>query len=176
MTSVTPQILQQWHLQKLRRRFDRIDLDCSGSIDRTEFMNAVGEQVSPFTNRLFELIDTDNNGTIDFDEYIRVMATYCMFSRDEIMTFCFECFDTDSSGTINENEFAELIKQINNGAPSFPRNFAIALDQFDINQDGLIDYKEFITICARFPMIMYPAFRLQDNLQKGSLGRKYVYI
>jgi Ca2+-binding EF-hand superfamily protein len=41
----------------------------------------VGEQVSPFTDKLFELIDTDNNGTIDFDEYIRVMATYCMFTK-----------------------------------------------------------------------------------------------
>lgn len=84
--------LQQWHLSKLRRRFDDIDVDHSGSIDQTEFMvsmssrgdgffsfdrkalahlttfliynrdseriekNSVGEQKTPFTDRLFNLI------------------------------------------------------------------------------------------------------------------------
>jgi len=162
--------LQQWHLQKLRRRFDVIDLDGSGSIDRDEFMNAVGEKVSPFTDKLFDLIDTDNSGTIDFDEYIRVMATYCMFTKDEIMKFSFQCFDTDESGSINEEEFTNLMKQISNGTPLFPANFALALQSFDVNEDGFIDYKEFVAICEKFPMIMYPAFRLQDNLQKKSLG------
>lgn len=33
--------LQQWHLAKLRRRFDDIDVDHSGSIDRTEFMVSI---------------------------------------------------------------------------------------------------------------------------------------
>jgi hypothetical protein len=128
--------------------------------------------VSPFTDKLFELIDTDNNGTIDFDEYIRVMATYCMFTKDEIMTFSFQCFDTDDSGSINEQEFTNLMKQISNGSPLFPANFALALQSFDVNEDGLIDYKEFVEICDKFPMIMYPAFRLQDNLQKKSLGEQ----
>lgn len=27
------------------------------------------------------LIDLDGNGTIEFEEYVRVMATYCMFTK-----------------------------------------------------------------------------------------------
>jgi Ca2+-binding EF-hand superfamily protein len=54
--------------------------------------------------------DIDGSGTIDFDEFIRVCATYCMFTKDEIMRFCFECFDVDGSGTIDEHEFVELCK------------------------------------------------------------------
>jgi Ca2+-binding EF-hand superfamily protein len=52
----------------------------------------------------------DGNGTIDFDEYVQVVTMYCMFTKDEILRFCFECFDVDGSGTIDEREFIELIK------------------------------------------------------------------
>ena len=40
----------------------------------------------------------DGNGVVDFDEYLCVMVTYCMYTKDEIMRFCFECFDVDQSG------------------------------------------------------------------------------
>ena len=39
-------------------------------------------------------------------------------------------------------------------------------------QDGLIDYGEFVAIDRRYPLILHPAYRLQDNLQKYSLGEK----
>lgn len=58
----------------------------------------------------FVSADLDGSGTIEFDEYVRVMATYCMFTKDEILRFCFECFDVDKSGTIDEKEFVELCK------------------------------------------------------------------
>jgi Ca2+-binding EF-hand superfamily protein len=102
--------LSQGHLRKLKIKFDRIDIDGSGNIDSDEFFEAVGEQRSPLTDRLFALIDLDGSGTIEFDEYVRVMATYCMFTKDEILRFCFECFDVDNSGTIDEKEFIELCK------------------------------------------------------------------
>ena len=56
--------------------------------------------------------DIDGSGGIEFEEYVRVMATYCMFTKDEILRFCFECFDVDGSGTIDEKEFIELCKLV----------------------------------------------------------------
>ncbi len=164
--------LQSWHLKKLKRQFNKIDQDGSGSIDRHEFLAAVNEESSPFTDKLFDLIDQDGSGTIEFEEYVCVMATYCMFTKDEIMTFCFECFDTDGSGAIDEKEFMALCKAINNSAPNFPKNFTKALEEFDTNQDGMIDYQEFLEVERRFPIVMFPAFRLQDTMQRGSLGEK----
>lgn len=102
--------LRPHHIRKLKAKFDTIDIDGSGAIDYDEFFEAIGEQRSPFTDRLFNLIDLDGSGTIEFDEFVRVLATYCMYSKDEILRFCFECFDVDGSGTIDEKEFIELCK------------------------------------------------------------------
>ena len=93
-----------------------------------------------------------------------------MYSKDEILKFCFECFDLDNSGSIDEREFVNLCKTVNNAAPAFPQNFRRALDDFDQDRDGLIDYAEFIEIDRRFPLILFPAFRLQDLMQKNTLG------
>ncbi len=93
-----------------------------------------------------------------------------MFTKDEILRFCFECFDVDRSGTIDEKEFVELCKCINNASPAFPGNFKRALQEFDVNEDGLIDYSEFLEIDRRYPLILFPAFRLQDVMQRNSLG------
>jgi hypothetical protein len=50
--------LQPWHLRKLKARFNRIDIDGSGNIDHEEFFESVGEERSPFTDKLFALIGT----------------------------------------------------------------------------------------------------------------------
>jgi Ca2+-binding EF-hand superfamily protein len=162
--------LQTSHLRKLKFSFDRVDIDGSGAIDADEYFGSIGERRSPFTDKLFSLIDLDGNGTIDFNEFVRVLATYCMFTKDEILRFCFECFDVDSSGTIDEKEFIELCKVVNNAAPAFPANFKRALQEFDVNEDGLIDYAEFLELDRRYPLVLFPAFRMQDRMQQMSLG------
>lgn len=169
--------LTQKHLKKLRGKFDDIDIDGSGNIDTEEFFEACGEARSPITDRLFATIDLDSSGTIEFEEFIRVLATYCMFTKDDILRFCFETFDKDGSNAIDEQEFVELCKHVNNASPTYPGNFKNALENFDVNEDGLIDYAEFIELERRYPLILFPAFRLQDSLQSFSLGsRKWLKI
>lgn len=167
--------LSQHHLRLLKASFDTIDLDGSGNIDAAEFLESLGESRSPFTDKLFAVIDIDGSGTIEFDEYVRVLTTYCMFTKDDILRFCFECFDLDGSGTIDEKEFIDLCKTVNNANPTFPSNFKTALQQFDVNEDGLIDYSEFLEIERRYPLVLFPAFRLQDTMQKLSMG-EYVWL
>ena len=39
-------------------------------------------------------------------------------------------------------------------------------------KDGLIDYSEFLELDRRYPLVLFPAFRLQDTLQRNSLGEQ----
>jgi hypothetical protein len=130
----------------------------------------VGEPRSPFVDAVFSLVDINGNGLLDFSEYVRIFCIYCTYSKDEILTFVYNCFDADGSGTIDEDEFQLLAKTVNKAAPMFPGNFAQALEEFDTNGDGLIDIDEFRILDRRYPMVLFPAFRLQDRLQRGSLS------
>ena len=69
------------------------------------------------------------------------------------MSFCFQTFDKDASGQIDEDEFLDLARTVNNAEPLFPGNFKTALQQFDENDDGLIDFNEFKLIHKAFPMV-----------------------
>lgn len=139
-------------------------------IDTKEFLEMLDEPRSPFTDALFSLVDVDGSGKIDFSEFIQVLTSYCIYSKTDVLRFAFDIFDVDGSGALDENEFTQMMCAINANNPVFPGNFKKALEQFDINGDGLIDFDEFRRLHKRFPMVLFPAFRLQDRMQKATLG------
>ena len=77
---------------------------------RNEIPELIQDTRSPYTDALFALIDQDGSGSIDFAEFIHVLSTYCMYTREDILQFCFETFDTDGSGAIEEDEFMGMMK------------------------------------------------------------------
>jgi len=157
----------------LSRKFDEyVSFSGSGEIDYDEFFEMIGDQRTPYTDALFELIDADGSGAIDFTEYIQVLSTYCMYSKDDVLSFCFRTFDKDGSGNIDENEYIAIMKSLNNGNPMFPGNFGRACTDFDVNDDGLIDFNEFKEMYRMFPIVFFPAFRLQNQMWKATLGQK----
>lgn len=162
--------LTQRQLRKLKLRFEKVDIDQTGKVDISEFFEMLDEERTPLSNELFALIDLDGNGSIEFDEFVNVLMTYCMYSKEDILRFCFNCFDKDNSDSIDEGEFMLLLGAVNNARPLFPGNFRTALEQFDTNNDGLLDFQEFQLLDKRYPLIFFPAFRLQDQMQKKTLG------
>ena len=54
--------------------------------------------------------------------------------------------------------------------PSFPGNFARAIREFDKNDDGLLDMSEFQEINRRYPLLLFPAFRVQDHFHRHTFG------
>jgi len=164
--------LSQDHIKQLKRTFDLIDIGASGSIDRSEFFTALGEDQNFFTLEMLKLIGNDDKEILKFDDFVQVCATYCIYSQTDILKFCFDCFDRDSSGYIDEDEFRLLCQSIHNNNPVFPGNFSNALNTFDINGDGVIDMYEFRELARRYPMLLFPAFRMQEKMQKMTLGER----
>ena len=133
--SPTANIIQSLNLTKkdllkLRRQYSRIDLDDSGEIDMEEFFAMFKEKPTPYSRALFELTDIDGSGTIEFDEFIQILCSYCVYSKEDILSFCFDTFDKDGSGEIDEQEYLLLMKGLADSNPMFPGNFQKALQQF----------------------------------------------
>jgi len=54
----------------------------------------------------------------------------------------------------------------------FPGNFIQALNVIDSDDDGLIDFDEFVDFDRKYPLLLFPAFRLQQRMQILTLGEK----
>ncbi len=51
---------------------------------------------------------------LDIQSFFHLVATYCMYSEEDIQSFVFQTFDKDDSGKIDEDEFLDLARTVNN--------------------------------------------------------------
>eukprot|EP00750_Incisomonas_marina_P028659 INCI681.3.p1 GENE.INCI681.3~~INCI681.3.p1 ORF type:complete len:373 (-),score=82.67 INCI681.3:80-1198(-) len=165
--------LNNRELSTIKMSYELIDIDNSGEIDYDELLEFIESQRSPFSDAVIALVDEQGSGTLDFNSFFRIVCLYCYFSEEDILNFCFQTFDKDSSGQIDEDEFLDLARTVNNAEPLFPGNFKTALQQFDQNDDGLLDFNEFKLINRAYPMVFYPAFKMQASLQQQVLGERW---
>jgi Ca2+-binding EF-hand superfamily protein len=155
---------------KFYRNFQRISAD-KPEITREDLLYALEEEETRISQALFKMTIKDEE-SIEFDGFVRICTSWCLYSREDILKFCFDCFDADASGFIDETDFKTLTFAVNNGSPVFPGNFDAALQMVDENGDGVIDFTEFKDLDKRFPLILFPIFRLQGKIQRITLGER----
>ena len=136
----------------LRKAFDQIDVDESGTIDVEEIktlMEALGKEPSEFEIKtMMEFADKDGNGTIEFSEFCGMYGKYVAEERsdeEENLYQCFQVFDLDGNGYIERNELASLMASL--GSKSFRAPPESLVDELirdaDKDGDGKINYQEF---------------------------------
>lgn len=147
-------------------------MECTqGNVSYEEFFEWLEEPRSLFTDALYDQMIAKATGQMmQLDDFIITTILYCNYGQEDLLRLIFNMFDKDGSGTIDEEEFVELCQLVNNGSPVFPGNFKKALEEFDTNDDGLIDFDEFKSLNQRYAIVLFPAFRLQQALQRHTLG------
>lgn len=63
-------------IQRLKKRFMKLDKDGSGSIDRDEFLQIPQIATNPLASRMIAIFDEDGGGTVDFQEFVAGLSAF----------------------------------------------------------------------------------------------------
>jgi Ca2+-binding EF-hand superfamily protein len=174
--------LAQKDLVKLRALYDTIDAGAKGSITNPEFITHIQEKNSIYTKSVFRHLalecsdeEDDDEGkgqdTLVWEEFCRIVISFCAFTEEDILSFVFHSHDEDQSGHIDADEFISIARGVHDAKElTSAHTDEITLATFDLNGDEKLGLKEFISINQRFPLVFFPAFRLQDKVRRRTLG------
>ncbi|KAJ2455323.1 Calcineurin subunit B [Coemansia sp. RSA 2336] len=140
-------------IQRLYKRFSKLDKDKSGTIDKDEFLSIPQLANNPLSARLIDIFDTDGGGDVDFKEFITGLSTFSSKGdKEEKLRFAFKIYDMDRDGFISNGELFLVLKMMvgNNLTPAQLQQIVDkTIREADKNGDGMIDFDEFQSFVAR---------------------------
>ena len=170
-------------INRLHHIFRRIDRDGGGSLSPAEFYAhfRLAPQRSPFADSAFLLMDADGSGAIDFREF--VLAVWNLLSLTEVglVQFAFQLYDEDGSMRLEHAEVRKLVLDVYaegsrggvGGARVEARVDAVLGSLKDTDPGGAVSLGEFVRLNAAHPFLLFPAFRVQQALRDGIMGRTF---
>lgn len=100
-------------IDRLRKRFMKLDKDNSGTIDGEEFLSIPGVSSNPLAPRLMEVFDADGGGSVDFQEFIDGLSVFSVRGDiDQKLRFAFKIYDIDRDGYISNGELFLVLKMM----------------------------------------------------------------
>jgi len=138
---------------EFKEAFDEFDKDGSGTISTKELlqvMRSIGQ--NPTEDEILELVmeaDLNGDGTIDFQEFIEMMKRKSSETdQTESLKEAFKIFDKNRNGYIEAKELKQVTTTL--GSQLTDEEFEDFWREADINNDGKLDYEEFIKIMKQY--------------------------
>lgn len=131
--------------EQMEAKFREVDTDASGLVSLEEAKAVLRRPPFDFPDEKVKLLlqrfDKDQNGQLDVNEFIGFYAEAKAINED--IGRRFDALDADGNGVLSHDELADVICQTLNYDVSRVRQF---VDSFDVNKDGHIDKKEFVSM------------------------------
>ncbi|XDA82288.1 hypothetical protein R6Z07F_012207 [Ovis aries] len=144
--------LSEEQVAEFKEAFDKFDKDKDGTISVQELgtvMQEVGLKPSEAELKvLIARLDTDNNGIISFQEFLEAMAAGLQTSdTEEDLREIFRAFDQDNDGYISVDELRQATAQL--GEKLSQDELDAMIREADVDQDGRVNYEEFVRILTQ---------------------------
>ena len=131
---------------QLRTVFEEMDTNKDGTLTINEIKEGINkmpkmtELEEEEKENIINSLDTDKSQKIEYNEFIAACMEQKAYLRDENLLEAFMMLDFDGSGQISKSD----IKNALNGEFD-NETLEKLIQEFDLNGDGEIDYKEFMT-------------------------------
>ena len=147
MKNLNEPTLSEDKITEFKEAFEIFDKDKDGYITTKELgdiMKNLGQ--TPSEAELQDMInevDIDGNGTIDFKEFLGLMARKMRDAdTEEELIEAFKVFDRDGNGFITSHELRNIMNSLGEGLS--PEEIEEMIKEADLDNDGQIDYEEFV--------------------------------
>ncbi|KAJ6134214.1 Calcineurin subunit B [Penicillium sp. IBT 18751x] len=134
-------------VDRLRKRFMKLDKDASGTIDRDEFLSLPQISSNPLATRMIAIFDEDGGGDVDFQEFVTGLSAFSSKgNKQEKLRFAFRVYDIDRDGYISNGELFIVLKMmVGNNLKDIQLQQIVdkTIMEADQDGDGKISFEEF---------------------------------
>jgi len=145
-------------IERLRRRFLKLDRDGSGQLDREEFLSIPQIANNPLALRMIAIFDEDGDGTVDFQEFIGGLSAFSSKgNKEEKLRFAFKVYDMDRDGYISNGELFIVLKMMvgnNLKDQQLQQIVDKTIMEADKDGDGKISFEEFCQMVASTDVVV----------------------
>ncbi|XP_054809083.1 calcium-dependent protein kinase 26-like [Prosopis cineraria] len=141
--------LSEEEIAGLKEIFKTIDTDNSGQITLEELKNGLKKFGADLNEselqNVMQAADVNNSGAIDYKEFIAATLHLNKIEKEDHLVAAFSYFDKDGSGYITPDELQLACQEF--GIEDF--HLEEIIREADQDNDGQIDYKEFVAMMQR---------------------------
>ncbi|KAJ2900178.1 Calcineurin subunit B [Zalerion maritima] len=134
-------------VERLRKRFMKLDKDNSGTIEREEFLSLPQISSNPLATRMIAIFDEDGGGDVDFQEFVSGLSAFSSKgNKEQKLRFAFKVYDIDRDGYISNGELFIVLKMMvgsNLKDQQLQQIVDKTIMEADTDKDGKISFEEF---------------------------------
>lgn len=134
-------------VDRLRKRFMKLDKDNSGTIERDEFLSLPQISSNPLATRMIAIFDEDGGGDVDFQEFVTGLSAFsAKGNKEQKLQFAFKVYDIDRDGYISNGELFIVLKMMvgsNLKDQQLQQIVDKTIMEADLDKDGKISFEEF---------------------------------
>lgn len=107
--------MQMQDLDAIWSAYLKVDSDHVGYVTQDQLLTFISETqysiAAPYFTRFFELIDKEHLERATFEELACALAVFCLYTREELISFVFCMFDEDCDGIISKLDIFRFLLQ-----------------------------------------------------------------
>eukprot|EP00497_Spongosphaera_streptacantha_P000363 TRINITY_DN122_c1_g1_i1.p1 TRINITY_DN122_c1_g1~~TRINITY_DN122_c1_g1_i1.p1 ORF type:complete len:205 (-),score=53.22 TRINITY_DN122_c1_g1_i1:75-689(-) len=133
--------------RSVKETFKKFDKNGDGVVTVDELYEAMKEIDESATKEdaksVIKAVDFNENDMLELDEFLGARICRKINLKEERLKKLFRCLDLDDSGNLNAKEIVAALESIRGSSMSLDEAAAL-INAVDKNNDGVVDYEEFL--------------------------------